>query len=79
MHFLQSRLYPSLLTVKKLYIITLIKKNRHIFNYLPPANARNKIVFSFIISNIGVYATHVKVYHSLRLATATWFELSGEL
>lgn len=53
----------------------LIKKNRHIFNYLPAANAGNAIISSFIISSILVYAMHVKVYHSLRLAKATFSTL----
>lgn len=51
----------------------LIKKNRQIFSYLPAASAGNKIVSSSIISSILVYATHVEVYHSLGLATATHF------
>lgn len=61
MYFVQCCLPSSLLAVKKLYIITLIKKNRHIFNYLPAANAGNKIVSFFIISDILVYAMHAKV------------------
>lgn len=60
-YFAKYCLSLSLLAVKKLYIIMLIKKNRHIFNYLAAANVGNKIVSFFIISDILVYAMHVKV------------------